>query len=316
MRWKSAGFAVAVATFIGHATSSSVAQSWPQRTVRVILPNPPGVGIDVVARLFTERLSQRWARAVIVENIPGADGNLAAREFVANRDDHTLLYSFPGLITINPLTYEKLPYDPTRDLVPIASTSDNFLAIAISQSLKFGSLSELIKARPKLTWASTPGVPHFAFAGLQKHAGLDSTHVPYRDFSQALADLMAGRIDAVASGAAPILPHAKGGKLKVIAMINSGRSPAAPDVPALTELGFAEFSFNAVTGFFGWRDIPAELRDRLAAQIREVAADPAIGAQLSKMGSAALGSTPAEFAAMIEEQRRKVAAIDKLLKSK
>jgi tripartite-type tricarboxylate transporter receptor subunit TctC len=111
------------------------AQTWPQRTVRVIVPNPPGVGLDVIARLFAERLADRWRQPVIVENVPGADGILAAREFVAKRDDHTLLYSFAGLISINPLLHEKLPYDPDRDLVPIASTSENALAIAVSAAL-------------------------------------------------------------------------------------------------------------------------------------------------------------------------------------
>ena len=112
------------------------ASAWPERRIRVIMPNPPGTGLDIVARLFAERLAARWKQPVIVENLPGADGNIAAREFVAKRDDHTLLYSFPGLITINPLTYEKLPYDPARDLVPITSTSDNYLAIAASGILK------------------------------------------------------------------------------------------------------------------------------------------------------------------------------------
>src|ERR1700704_6806202 len=106
-----------------------LAQNWPQRTVRVIVPLPPGTAIDVSARLIAENLSARWKQPVIVENVAGADGVLAAKEFVARRDDHTLLYSFAGLITINPLLYEKLPYDP-RDVAPIAPTSDNFLGIA------------------------------------------------------------------------------------------------------------------------------------------------------------------------------------------
>ena len=313
-------YALAFGFGIVLAASPSFAQTWPQRTVRVLLPNPPGVGIDVIARLFSERLSQRWGKAVIVENLPGADGNLAAREFVAKRDNHTLLYSFPGLITINPLMYDKLPYDPAHDLSPISSTSDNFLAIAVSESLQIGTLAELVRAaraRPiKLNWASTPGIPHFAFAGLQKRAGIDSVHVPYRDFNQALADLAAGRIDAVASGVSPLLPHAQSGKIRLVAFINGARSPAAPDIPTLAELGYAEFSFSAVTGFFGWRDMPADLRDRIAADIREIAADPSIRERLAKMGSVALGSAPGEFVAMIEEQRLKVAAIDRLLKAK
>jgi tripartite-type tricarboxylate transporter receptor subunit TctC len=307
-------------TLVALPSVPSLAQSWPQRTVRVIVPNPAGVGMDIVTRLFTERLSERWGQAVVVENIPGADGTLAAREFVAKRDNHTLLFAFPGLISINPLTYDKLPYDPAQDLVPIASASDNFLAIAASANLKAGTLDELIhaaRARPtKLNWAATPGLPHFAFAGLQKRAGIDSVQVPYRDFNQAIADLGEGRIDAVSSGVAPLLPHAQSGKIRLVAFVNATRSPAAPDIPTLPELGYADFSFSGVTGFFGWRDMPAGLRDRISKDVREIAADQALRDRLSKMGSASLASTPEEFAAIIAEQRRKIEAIDRLLKGK
>src|SRR5262245_5881604 len=159
MRVRQVAFVVPLGIAFALATSSSFAQSWPQRSVRVLVPNPPGVGIDIVTRLYSERLSRRWGKPVVVENVPGADGTLAAREFVSKRDDHTLMYSFPGLITINPLMYDKLPYDPD-DLAPIASASDNFLAIAISESLKIGTIAEFLEAArtraTRLNWASTP----------------------------------------------------------------------------------------------------------------------------------------------------------------
>jgi tripartite-type tricarboxylate transporter receptor subunit TctC len=297
-----------------------LAQSWPQRTVRVILPNPPGVGIDVIARLFAEPLSGRWGQPVIIENLPGADGIAAVREFVGRRDNHTLLYSFAGLITINPILHEKLPYDPARDLVSIASTSDNFLAIAVSESLKVGSLAELEKlarSRPgKLTWAATPGLPYYALAAFQMSSGSDMVQASYRDFNQALADLGEGRIDVVAAGVTPLLSQVQTGKIKLVAFINPGRAPVAPEVPTVTEAGYPQLTFSAVTGFFGWRDMPTELRERIAADIRAIAAEPAIQARLTSMGSAARGSTPLEFDQAIEEQRAKVAAIAKAVASK
>jgi tripartite-type tricarboxylate transporter receptor subunit TctC len=118
----------------------AAAEPWPQRTVKVIVPLPAGVAVDVSARLFAEQLSARWGQPVVIENMPGADGTLAAKEFASRADRHTLLYSFAGLITINPLLREKLPYDPARDLVPIATTSDNFLAIAVSSKLQATTL--------------------------------------------------------------------------------------------------------------------------------------------------------------------------------
>jgi tripartite-type tricarboxylate transporter receptor subunit TctC len=293
--------------------ASSFADTWPQRTVRIITPLPPGTAIDTSARIFAERLSARWGQPVVVENLPGADGILAAREFVGRRDNHTLLYSFAGLITINPLLHEKLPYDPERDLVPIASTSDNFLAIAASETLKVGSLAELAKlARSrnnKLTWAATPGLPYFAFAAFQKATGLDMVQASYRDFNPALVDLGEGRIDAVAAGVTPLVPHARAGKVRLLAVVNRERTSAAPEVPTAAEAGFPELTFDGVTGFFGWRDMPSALRERIAADVSHAASEPAVKSRLTNMGSAARAGTSAEFVAAIEEQRAKIAAI-------
>src|SRR5262249_47538819 len=153
-----AALAIALAGMSALSLESS-AQSWPKRTVRVIVPLPPGTAIDVSARIVAEHLSGRWAQSVVVENIGGADGILAVKEFVGRHDDHTLLYSFAGPITINPLLYEKLPYDPARDLAPIATTSDNFLVVATSSKLNVHSLADLIKrarsSSARLNWAAT-----------------------------------------------------------------------------------------------------------------------------------------------------------------
>jgi tripartite-type tricarboxylate transporter receptor subunit TctC len=289
------------------------AQLWPQRSVRVIVPLPPGTAIDVSARLFAEHLGARWRHPVIVENMPGADGIFAAREFVGKRDNHTLLYSFAGPITINPLLYEKLPYDPAHDLVPIAMSSDNFLAVAASAKLAVHSLDELVKfARSrttKLNWAATSGLPYFAVAGLQKSARIEMVYVPYRDFNPALADLGEGRIDVASTALTQMLPHNQAGKLTFLAVINRMRSPLAPDVPTATEAGYPDLTFDGVTGFFGWREMPVELRDRIAADVRVVANNPAVKERLATIGIVARGSTPSEFAAAIEEQRAKVTAI-------
>src|SRR5262245_22970174 len=280
------------------------AEPWPQRTVRVIVPLPPGTAIDVSARLFADRLSVRWRQPVIVENIPGADGVLAAKEFVNRHDDHTLLYSFAGLITINPLLYEKLPYDPARDLAPIATSSDNFLAIAASKKAQVSSLDGLVKrakAQPfKLNWAATSGLPYFAFAGFQKTAGIDMVYVPYRDFNPALADVGEGRIDVASTALTQMLPHSQAGKLTFLVVINRTRSPLAPQVPTASEAGYPDLTFDGVTGYFGGREMPAALRDRIAADVRAVAEDKGVMERLAAMGIVARGSTPAEFAAAIE----------------
>jgi tripartite-type tricarboxylate transporter receptor subunit TctC len=290
-----------------------LAQSWPQRTVRVIVPLPPGTAVDVSARLFAEHLSTRWRQPVVIENIAGADGILAAKEFVGRRDDHTLMYSFAGLITINPVLYEKLPYDPARDLEPIAMSSDNFLVVAASVKLQVGSLDELVKlARSrsaKLNWAATAGLPYFAFAGFLKNVGVEMVYVPYRDFNPALSDLGEGRIEVASSALNQLLPHSQAGRASLLAVLNKTRSPLAPGIPTAAEVGYPDLAFDGVTGFFGWRDMPSGLRDRIAADIQAVAKNPAVSDRLPSIGIVARSSTANEFSAAIEAQREKIAAI-------
>jgi tripartite-type tricarboxylate transporter receptor subunit TctC len=290
-----------------------LAQSWPQRTVRVIVPLPPGTAVDVSARLFAEHLSTRWKQPVIIENIAGADGIIAAKEFVGKHDDHTLMYSFAGLITINPLLYEKLPYDPARDLVPIAMSSENFLVVAASAKLQVGSLDDLVKlARSrsaKLNWAATAGLPYFAYAGFLRNVGIEMVYVPYRDFNPALSDLGEGRIEVASAALNQLLPHSQAGRASLLAVLNKTRSPLAPSVPTAAEAGYPDLAFDGVTGFFGWRDMPSELRDRIAADIQAVAENPAVSDRLPTIGIVARSSTPSEFSAAIEAQRAKVAAI-------
>ena len=296
----------------------SKAEPWPQRTVRVIVPLPPGVPTDLVCRLFAERLSEPWRQPVAVENRQGADGIPAVSGFVSARDDHTLLCSFPGVVTINPLIYEKLPYDPRRDLVPVVSLSDNFIGIAVSAALKVNSLDDFVKlarSQPgKLNWAASPGNPLYGFAALLKSAGIEMVQVSYRDFRPALQDVGEGRIQAVATGVGVLLAQVQAGKVKLLMVHNPQRSPQAPEVPTATEAGYPELTLEGLTGFYGWRDMPADIKERIAADARAVAADPAVVERVASIGSVLRVGTPAEFAAAIEEQRAKIVAIARTMK--
>jgi tripartite-type tricarboxylate transporter receptor subunit TctC len=295
------------------SAAPSIAQPWPQRTVRVIVPLPPGIPTDLVCRLFADRLSERWGQPVVVENRQGADGIPAVSGFVSARDDHTLLCSFPGIVTINPLIYERLPYDASRDLVPVVSLSDNFIGIAVAGALKVSSLEDFVKLarlQPgKLNWAASPGNPLYGFAGLLKSAGIEMVQVSYRDFRPALQDVGEGRIQAVATGIGALLPQAQAGKVKMLVVFNRQRSPQASEVQTATEAGYPELTLEGLTGFYGWRDMPADVKERIAADVRAVAANPVLGERVVGIGSVLHVGTPAEFAAAIEEQRAKIAAI-------
>jgi tripartite-type tricarboxylate transporter receptor subunit TctC len=302
---------------LGHAPAR--AQSWPQHTVKFIVPLPAGTGTDIAARLFAERLATRWGQPVIEENRQGGDGIPAVTAFLSARDNHTFMFSFAGIVSINPVTHDKLPYDAARDLVPVVSAADNFLGIAVSESLKVSTLDDFVKiarAQPgKLNWAATPGIPVYAFAALQKSAGIDIVQASYRDFTPALQDLGEGRVHAVATGISLLLGQVKAGRARLLLVTNRERSPLAPDVPTAKEAGFPELTFEGVVGLYGWRDIPASLK-RIAADVRAIGADPAIAQRLAAIGSIVHTGTSAEFAASIAEQSAKVAAIAKAIGAK
>jgi tripartite-type tricarboxylate transporter receptor subunit TctC len=289
------------------------AQSWPQKTVKLILPLGAGSATDVTARLFAERLSERWSKPVIVENRAGPDGIVAVMAFVSARDEHTLMFSIGGPVTINPVSHARLDYDPDRDLVPIAPAADSFLAVAVNPSLGINSIDELIAramAEPgKLSWAATPGLPQFVFAGFARSAGLDMVQVSYRDFSPALRDVTENRIHVVATGLLPLLPFARDGKVKLLVLTNRERSPAAPGLATAREIGHPELSADGFQGFFGWRGMPDDLRERIAADVRAAGSDPVLREKLAVLGQAVRTGTPAELSAMIAEQRAKIATI-------
>jgi tripartite-type tricarboxylate transporter receptor subunit TctC len=287
--------------------------AWPHRSVRFIVPLPPGIPTDMVCRLFAERLSKRWQQPVIVENRQGADGLPAVGGFVSARDDHTLMCSFPGIVTINPLVYENLPYDPVRDLVPVVSLSDNFIGVAVPAALNVNSLKDFIalsRSQPgKLNWAASPGNPLYGFVALTKSAGLDMVQITYRDFRPALQDASEGRIQAIATGIGAMLPLASAGKLKFLLVNNDERSPQAPEVPTAAEAGHPELKLSGLTGLYGWRDMPAELRDQIAADVRQEAGDPTIAELVRGMGSLLHVGSSADFAAALQQQRARIAEI-------
>jgi tripartite-type tricarboxylate transporter receptor subunit TctC len=300
--------------------ASAQTPAWPQHSVRLITPLGPGSGMDASARVFAERLSAKWGQPVVVENRQGADGILAVQSFLSDRDNHSLMFAFAGLLSINPLVHgDKLPYD-VRDVVPVASAIDSTLALTVSETLKLDTLADFVKAakeRPgQLNWAATTGLPLYVVAALQKSAGIDITQIAYRDFSPAFQDFATGRVQLLATGITLLLPQVNSGRGKFLMVTNSTRSPLAPEVPTPAEAGFPELSFNGVNGIYGWRGMPDSLKARIAADVREIASDPAVAERLKPTGSTMRPGNAAEFAAAIEEQRAKVAAVAEAVAAK
>jgi tripartite-type tricarboxylate transporter receptor subunit TctC len=293
--------------------SPSQAAAWPERNVRIIVASAAGSSIDLAARVYAERLTLRWQRPIVVDNRAGADGILAVQSLMQATDGHTLLCAFPGVVTVVPLLHRELSYDPLRDLVPITSVAKDFLAIATTVTLPGGSLDELIavaRSRPgQLNWAAAPGAPYLTFLEFQRREGITLAHVPYRSSNLALPDLMKGEIHVAVLPLSSALPLAHGGKLKLLAVTALNRSPAAPDVPTVNEAGFPELTVDAPLGLFGRRDMPVDLRVRIASDVAAAADEPAIRNRLEAAGMLAKTSTPDEYVATLAEQRARWTAL-------
>jgi tripartite-type tricarboxylate transporter receptor subunit TctC len=305
---------VLTGTFIGNATVSIVrANDWPQRVVRIITSFPVGTGGDISARLFAEKLASRWGKPVVVENRPGADGIIAVTAFTSARDENTLLFINGGPVTTNPFNNDRLPYDPVTDLVPISSAADAFIAISVPASLNVDSLAgfvTLARTQPrKFNWGATPGALDYLVPGFLKNAGLDMTHVAYRDIGPALQDLSEARIHLYVSALATQMPLIRAGKVKVLAITNKERTSLVPEAPTVAEAGFPDLSFDGFLGFFGPKGMQSDLRDRIGADLGVIGADPAIISRLATSGLIVRTNTSVEFSEIIARERTKISEI-------
>jgi len=299
----------------------SLAQAWPQRTVKFVLPLGPGSGVDIGARLLAERLTALWGQPVVVENRPGGDGLVAVNAVLTARDDHTLLFSPAGSFVGHPYLLEKMTYNP-RDLLPVARVSNTVVVIAVPASLKVGSLKELVamaRGQPgKLNWTTATGVTDLVIAGYLKSAGLQMVKVAYRDPVSALNDLIEGRIHLYSIAYAIVRGQAQAGRVKLLAVQTRGRVPALPELQTVAELGFPDLNFDGLVGLVAARGsgITDALRERIAADVRAVVADPVVAGRLTATGQLVSPGTPAEFGAAIDEQAGHLAAIIKVLGAK
>jgi tripartite-type tricarboxylate transporter receptor subunit TctC len=270
-----------------------------------------------MARLYAERLAERWKQPVYVENRPGADGLIGTVAFANMRDPHTLLFSPAAPISVYPYIYSKPGYDPAKDIVPIAQAAETFVGVIASASLNVGSLGDLVaraRARPsELNYYTAPGAFPTLFAGFLKSIRLDMVSISYRDTSLVVQDIATGRLDLSMATLGSYLSAVESGKARVLTVTNSSRAPLIPDVPTAIESGYPQLAFEGLAGFFGSSGLSTEARDLIAADVCAVAADPAFGKRLIPLAAVARGGTPHEFATAIEAQRARMAAAIKLL---
>ena len=295
------------------------AQSWPTRPVKFIVPFGPGAGADIGARLFAEKLTQKWGQPVVIENKPGGDSIVAIQAFLTANDDHVLLFGPSGNFTVHPFNYSKLPYNPA-DLVPIARASNTLIAAAVKADAPYSNVKEFTEAaRAKpgtFNYGAVPGITEFIFWGYLYDQKLQMAQVPYRDINVAPVDLSEGRLQAVMASYAIVQPQVQAGRIKLFVVNNKTRIKAAPDMPTAREQGFPSLEMEGLVGLFGLKSMSSELKEKIAADFRAVAADGSIEARLTATGQAINLGGPKEFAESIEEQRQTVAATAKAINHK
>jgi tripartite-type tricarboxylate transporter receptor subunit TctC len=307
-----------VAALAGLALTAAAtpALAWPDRAVKFIVSLGPGSGVDVTARLVGDVLSKKWNQPVVIENRPGGDGIIAITGFLGADDDHVLLFTPTGAFASHPFQHEKVPYD-LKALAPIARTTSTIVAIGVPASAGINSIKELlakVKAEPgKLNFASATATNEFLFRGYLKDAKLAMAKVPYRDTVSAVNDLSENRIQAYIGAYAIMRAPAASGKIKILAVTNHERAKGAPEIPTVTEAGEPKLSFDGLVGIFGPTKMPAELREKIAADVKEVLSQPEIVARLVQTGQNISPGTPAEFEKAMNAQIQEVAKVAKEL---
>jgi tripartite-type tricarboxylate transporter receptor subunit TctC len=311
-----AGAAVVLAAVALPSVAHAQQQSWPSRPVKFVLPLGPGSGADLGARLLAEKLSARWGQSVVVENRPGGDGFVAITGFVSANDDHILFLGPASSFTAHPYLHDKLPYKMS-DLSPVARVSATVVTLNATPSLNaksWADVARVAKEQPgKLNWATITGATDLIFAAWLKNAGLDMAKVPYRNPVAALTDVAEGRLHVYSAAYAIVRPQIEAGRVQLLAVTSSHPIKTLPNVPTIAQAGFPDLTFDGLVGLFGQRDMPIALRERIAADVKDALADPALAEKLVNSGQEVVPGSATEFAKSIDDQFKAVAGIAKTL---
>ena len=290
------------------ACSAALAQDYPTKPVRLIVPFSPGGVADTSARVAAEKLSVRLGQQVTVENRPGASGNIGTEAVAkAAPDGYTLLLGFDGTMVINPWVFPKLPFDTLKDFAPVTKLGDATLILVAHPSVPVKDVQELIayaKQKPgTLSYGTsgTGGTPHLAGELLNQRAGIDLTHVPYKGGGQAIGDVVGGQIPLVYTAIATAQQYVKSGKLKGLGVSGAKRSSSLPEVPTFVESGLSGFVVDSWVGVLAPAKTPQPIIDKLQRELAAVLADPSVKERYAVLGIEPVGNRPDEFTAQIRD---------------
>jgi tripartite-type tricarboxylate transporter receptor subunit TctC len=307
---------LSIAALLAVAASAALAQSWPARPVTLVVPFPPGGGTDTGARIIAEQLAKKWGQSVVVDNKGGAAGQIGADVVAKARPDgYTILMGNIGTQAINPALYPKMAYDPDKAFAPITLVAELPLAMMVNPGVPARSVKDFIalaKAQPgKLSYSSSGagGGPHLAAEMFKDATGSFILHVPYRGGGPAIADLLAGHVQLSFMTVLEASGHIKAGKLRALAVTSDKRVSALPDVPTLAEAAVPGFNSISWIGLLAPAGTPKEIVDKIAADVREAVGREDVRDKLVQLGAVPAGTTPAQFSALIDNDRKRYTQI-------
>jgi tripartite-type tricarboxylate transporter receptor subunit TctC len=301
-------FRVLTGLLLAWMSTSLWAQNWPTKPIRMVIAFPPGGPTDLVSRVLAQRLSEQLGQQVIVDNKPGAGGNIAAElSAKAAPDGYTLFYNTSAVV-IGPALYGKVNYDTLKDFAPVALTASVPMVLVVNPQLPAKSLKEfldLAKSRSGALNYSSSGtgtITHLASAMMSTQTGIQTQHIPYKGSAPGLVDLVAGQTQFMIDTINTVLPYVRENRLRGLAVTSSKRSPLLPDLPTLAEAGIAGFEAAAWQGIVVPTGTPAEIIQKLNAEVNKALTHPDLRSRLAAQGADILGGTPAEYAAYLRTE--------------
>jgi tripartite-type tricarboxylate transporter receptor subunit TctC len=306
-----------VFTLLACSAPSSAQQAYPTKPVRIVVPYAAGGSVDPMARLVADRLSKTIGQSVVIENRPGAGGNIGIEAVVRGAQDGYTLLATPSAVAINPSLYGKVPYDIESDLVPLSLVNRNAMIVMVNPTSGINSVADLVaRGRDKqagMNYAISGNgtLDHLVCEYLRSSAGLDMVKINYQGVPKAITALIAGEVQVMVASATAALPYVKSGQLRAIAVTSAERSPHLPDVPTMRELGYKDFVMYGWTMLFAPGGVPRDIVGKLHDDIANVVAQPDVTRIITDMGSEAQALTLDELKAYVRHEAAFFAGIVK-----
>ena len=301
--------ALAAATLALVPATEALAQGWPNKTIKFVVPQPAGGSNDAMGRAVGEQLSKQLGQPIVVDNRPGASGAVGMEVVASSPADGYIYVIASDSVALQPILRKGLKWNVERDFVPVTMFGAQPIVVAVPAASPFKSMKDVIaaaKASPGKVGYATSGqgsIQHLAGELLAQMAGIDLLHIPYKGGGQAITDLVGGQVPVAVLGLAAVLPHAKTGRVRILAVTTKARSPAVPDVPSLDEAGVPGYDVRQWAGLMAPAATPPDVQAKLQKEIATALATPALRERIEKLGFEVTGTAGADFVAYLNRDR-------------